>query len=343
MNVIGLDIGTSLIKGIEVKKEKGVSELLNYSFSPAFKESFLSESIEDSDKLAERLRKFISDSSFSSTNVVASFPETHVFTRVIEIPKMSKKDLQKAVFWEAEQYLPLSIDDVTLNFQILPKDEESEKVNKTEVLLVAVPKSLVNRFIKIFTKAGLNPVGLEPESMAIARSIYYNESSYPVTLIVNIGSDVTNLSILVEDYIRFTRSIATGGSSLSRAISQELNLEEKQAQEYLKNYGLDESKMDGKIKASIEPIFNVILNEIRKSIAYYETRKNPRRVKRIVLCGGTSSIPGVLVYAAQYLNLEVQKADPWKKLVTGEKYNEKELDELGPMFAAGVGLVLKEI
>ncbi|MBU1016631.1 MAG: type IV pilus assembly protein PilM [Patescibacteria group bacterium] len=343
MDIIGLDIGTSLIKGVAVRKEKGTCELLNYAFSPAFKESLLSESATDADKLSESLRKFISESSFSSTNVVASFPETHVFTRVIEIPKMSRKEVEKAVFWEAEQYLPISIEDVTLNFQILPKDIEGESSDKTEVLLVAVPKGLVQRFVKILIKAGLTPVGLEPESMSIARSIYYNESSYPVTLVVNIGSEVTNLSILVDDYIRFTRSISTGGSSISRAISQELNLEAKQAQEYLKSYGLDESKMDGKIKASIEPVFNVILNEIRKSVAFYETRKNPRRVKRVVLCGGTSTVPGILVHTAQYLNLEVQKADPWKKLVVASKFNEKELDDLGPMFATGVGLVLKDI
>jgi len=343
MDIIGLDIGTNLIKGVEVRKEKGICELLSYAFSPAFKESLLSESPEDTEKLASGLREFISSSSFSSSNVIAAFPETHVFTRVIEIPKMSRKEVEKAVFWEAEQYLPVSIEDVTLNFQILPKDAESENSGKTEVLLIAVPKGLVQRFVKVLTKAGLTPVGLEPESMSIARSIYYSETSYPVTLIVNMGSEVTNLSILVDDYIRFTRSISTGGNSIARAISQDLNLEERQAQEYLKSYGLDESKMDGKIKSSIEPVFNVILNEIRKSIAYYETRKNPRRVKRVVLCGGISTVPGILVYTAQYLNLEVQKADPWKKLVVRRKFNEKELDDLGPMFATSVGLVLKEI
>ncbi|OIP97224.1 hypothetical protein AUJ94_02715 [bacterium CG2_30_40_12] len=343
MNVIGLDIGTNLIKGVEVKKEKGTFELLNYTFAPAFKESLLSESDIDADKAASRLREFIAESSFSSNNIIASFPETHVFTRVIEIPKMSQKEVEKAVFWEAEQYLPTSIEDVTLNFQILPRDSEESNQNKTEVLLIAVPKGLVQRFVKILVKAGLTPVGLEPESMSIARSIFYNEKSYPATLIVNIGSEVTNLSILVEDYIRFTRSIGTGGNSLSRAISQELNLEERQAQEYLKSYGLDASKMDGKIKASIEPVFNVILNEIRKSVAYYETRKNFIKVKRVVLCGGTSTVPGVLIYTAQYLNLEVQKADPWKKLLIGGKFSEKELDDTGPMFAAAVGLVLKDV
>jgi len=343
MDVIGLDIGTTLIKGVEVRKEKGSCELLNYALSPAFKESLLSESTADMDSFASHLREFISESSFSSTNVVASFPETHVFTRVIEIPKMSRKEIEKAVFWEAEQYLPISIEDVTLSFQVLPKDVNAGEWDQTEVLLVAVPKGLVQRLVRIFEKAGLTPVGIEPESMSIARSVYYNESAYPVTLLVNIGSEVTNLSILVDDYIRFTRSVATGGSSLSRAISQELNLEEKQAQEYLKSYGLDESKMDGKIKASIEPVFNVILNEVRKSIAYYETRKAPRRVKRVVLCGGTSIVPGVLIYTAQFLNLEVQKADPWKKIVVGSKFNKKELDDIGPLFAAGVGLVLKDI
>jgi len=345
MDVIGLDIGTNLIKAVEVRKKSGSIELLNFSYAPAFKESLLSESSSDADNFARHLRKFIADSGFTGTSVVASFPETHVFTRVIQIPKMSEKEIEKAVFWEAEQYLPVSIEDVNLSFQVLPKDKESgaSEEGKTEVLLVAAPKGLVARFIKILEKSGLSPLGLEPESMSIARSVYFKEEGSPATLIANIGYDATNLSVLVNQCIRFTRSISTGGVSLTRAISQDLNLEAKQAEEYLKSYGLDETKMDGKIRSSIEPVFNVILNEMRKSIAYFESRKSPRKVKRVVLCGGVSTIPGVLVYTAQYLGLEVQKANPWRKIIVGDKFNSKELDEIAPMFASSIGLVLKEV
>jgi len=343
MNILGIDIGTNLIKAVEVKKEKGSTQLLKYSYSSAFNEPLLSELSIDTDNFAKKLREFISYSSFSSENVIASLPESHVFTRVIELPKISKKEIEKAVFWEAEKYLPISIEDVNLNFQILPSDTTLDKEEKTEVLLIAAPKALVNNFVKILEKTGLIPLALEPESMAIARSICYNEESFPETLIINIGSESTTISILVNKYIRFTRNISTGGTTLIRAISQDIGLEMDQAEEYMKSYGLDESKMDGKISSSMEPVFNVILNEVRKSIAYFETKKSPSRVKRVVLCGGISTIPGILIYVAQYLNVEVQKANPWLKITVGDKYSKKELDELGPMFAASVGLVLKEV
>lgn len=345
MNILGIDIGTNLIKAVEAKKEKGLVEIINYAYAPAFKESLLSGSEEAIENYTRRLREFIANSSFTSTDVVSSLPESYVFTRVIEMTKLSSKELDKAILWEAEQYLPASIEDVDLNYQVLPPDSSLEKRKKMEVLLVAVPKKLIRNFIKVIEKSGLTPLGIEPESMAIARSIGYGELSSPNTLIMNIGSESTTISIQVDNHIRFTRNISTGGGSLARAISQDIGLEEKQAEEYLKSYGMDETKMDGKIRASIEPIYNVILNEVRKSIAYFETKKSPSRVKRIVLCGETSMIPGLLIYTVQYLSVEVVIADPWSKVTIDvtKKFNAKELDDIGPMFAASVGLVLKDI
>lgn len=339
MNIIGLDLGTESIKAVELKKDShGNFSLVEFAIEPSPKANIQSDSAVELEEYSKYLRGFIRSHSFTTRNVAVSLPESQIFSRVISMPNMSENELSKSIKYEAEQYIPIPLDDVNLDYEII------DTKDKMEVLLVASSKSLVEKYIRILRGAGLIPVALEPETTAIVRSsLGRGEEFSGATLIINIGSLTTELAIVFKGFIRFSRSISTGGTALSRAISQELGFEMNQAEEYKKSYGLDESQLEGKVVNVIKPVFDVIVNDIKRAVAFFSTHNQEIPIRRAVICGGTSQLPGILVYLAKELNLEVQQADPFRNIQMNGKFPAKEIEDQQPLLCVAVGLAMKEV
>jgi type IV pilus assembly protein PilM len=160
------------------------------------------------------------------------------------MPVLSDDELASAIKWEAEQYVPIPLTEVTLDWQVIFRPKTPAPDSKMEVFLVAAPMKVVNKYLKILKMANLRPIAVETDIIAIARSLVGNNPYSPTTLIVNIGASTTDLSIVRVGAIAFTRSIATGGTAFARSIAQDLGFELPQAEEYKKTYGLDETKLE---------------------------------------------------------------------------------------------------
>lgn len=344
MNFVGLDLGSYEFKAVELKKDKkdkkGEKALVTYSSALAPPHFLASDSEVDWAAYSKALEKFYTEAEFSTNNVVAALPESQIFTRVITVPKMSGKELKNAMQWESEQYIPVPLDDVSLDYKVIGN---AGAVDKIDILLVAAPLTLTKKYLKIISDAGLETIGLETEALAAARSLVGLNSSSPTTLIVSIGAATTDITIISGGFIRFTRSISTGGEAFARAVSQGLGFEIGRAREYVRSYGLEESQLEGKVMKAIKPIFDVVVSEVKRSIAYYAAHRKDDLIRRVVVSGGTANLPGVLVYLAAALNLEVQVADPWEGLAIPEKFGREELESIGPRFAVAVGLALKDV
>lgn len=342
MNFFGLDIGSSSLKLVELRGDRNKTRSLQL-----FAASQLSRTVdiptasdEDLKDLATVVKEFVDSYLLLSKKVVVALPESQIFTRVVNFPKMTEKELSGAIPFEAQQYVPIPLSEVSLDYQII--ESLSSTDNQMEVLIIAAPKTLVVKYLKVLKDASLEVIGLETETIAVARSLI-SDPRIPTTLIVNIGALTTDLSVVSAQAVRFTRSIATGGTALARAISQTLGFDLAQSEEYKKTYGFDATQLEGKVMQAIKPIFDVVVDEIKRSTAYYNTRHKDDNVKRIVICGGTASIPGTVVYLASSLDLEVELGNPWSRIGVPSKFSKKELEENGPSFAVAVGLALKEI
>jgi len=334
---VGLDIGSTILRAAQIKKRT----LLAFAYAPAPAGiTIASEDKEDLTKLAEAIANLFRSGNFSSRNVVVSLLEPEIFTRVIAFPQMEEKEITAAVQNEAQQYIPLPLEETTLDYEILgPSEVESGKI---DVLLVAAPKVLTQRYVTVLNQAGLNPLSLETEAMALSRSGVGDTSKAPM-MITSIGAKTTDLSIFSGNALRFTRSISTGGEALIRALSQSLGFEMEQAQEYFKSYGLlEDPKTGGKVMTAIKPIFDIIVEEIRRSLAFYSSR-HKKQVKRLILIGGVTNLPGIVVYLAEALGIEVGRGNPWETITIPDEFPRKELTELAPTFAVAIGLALKEL
>jgi len=247
--------------------------------------------------------------------------------------------LNSALKWEAEQYVPIPLDEVTLTHQIVGQVKEEGK-EKMEVLLAAAPNRLIDKMMKVLKTAGLNAISLETEIVAIARSLVLPNSE--PTMIIDLGATATDLAIVEKGQVVFTRSVATAGEALTRAVVIGLGLENGQAEAYKKAYGADPEKLEGKVHKAISPVLEIIVGEIEKAIQFYQSGEKETKINRVILTGGTAGLPEVANLLAKKLNLEIQLGDPFGQIIKDE-VSVKIASSDAPFYAVAVGLAMKEI
>ena len=342
LNHFGLDIGTHSIKTVQLGGQNTRPVFIAAGQVPTPTQSGTIESEEDIVVIAETIKKLHQEAHISTNKVVTSLPESQIFTRVVELPNLSDKEVQSSITWEAEQYVPIPIDEVRLDWQILSRPDQKGPSGKVEVLLVAAPKVLIERYLKILKKAGLVAASVETEITAAVRSLVQRVEGTPTTMIISLGASTTDISIVSANQISFTRSIATGGLALARGVAQDLGFELDQATEYMKTYGLEVTQLEGKVMQAIKPVFDVVVNEIRRALAFYQSKHPNTPVKRVVLTGGTAKLPGLVLYLAEALGLEVQQGNPWEGISLPSQVSQKLVGE-GTSYAVAVGLALKVV
>lgn len=341
MPIIGLDLGNHTFRAVEMEEQRERTYLKRYGNHRNDSLNLYSTSKGELDEYATELKQFFAENNFSTPEAVVSLPESEVFTRVVEMPRMDEKDLRNSIIYEAEQYIPIPLDQVSFDFQIL--DESFEDKNKMNVLIVAAKKTIVSKYIGILEKAGVTPIAFEPESLAVSRILGESVNKPTATILLHIGSTASQIVISYRGFIRFTRSVAIGGEDLTKAIENKLGFDHNQAIEYKRTYGLDIKEGEGKVAEALRPIFDKILEEVKKSEVFYTTHHPNVNINRIIIAGGTAQMPGLLFYVANNLSLEVELANPWKNIefVKNLQTKKEEIMELGPRFVTSVGLALK--
>lgn len=340
LNHFGLDIGSHAIKAVQLTGSPESPTFVTAGLYPSPPSALLSESEDDLKTVAETIKNLHRDAKITTNRVVTALPESQIFTRVVEMPELSKQEVQSAIDYEAEQYVPLPLSEVRLTWQVLATRQGADKKPKMDVLLVAAPNTLINKYLNIIKMANLTAVSLETETTAIVRSLVQRIEGSPTTMVISIGASTTDLTIVDASHISFTRSIATGGLALARGVANDLGFEVDQAVEYMKTYGLDATQLEGKVMQAIKPVFDVVVNEVRRALAYYAGKYPDKPVKRIVLAGGTAKLPGIVIYLAEALGLEVQVGNPWDGIALPPNISKKLIDE-GTSYSIAVGLALK--
>lgn len=335
----GLDIGTTSIKIVWLNQEKKDFSYASSLSTPAPQQGMQSESPFDQQEMAQLINKLVISAKITTNNVNVALPENHVFTKVIDMPVLSEKELENAIYWEAEQYIPAPLDTMTLDWSILQKPDGALPEEKMQVLLVAAPTELIKRYQTIIELAGLTIVSIEPEMLSTIRGTIVDDKS-PTSLLMSIGSLSTTLSIVQKGIITFNYSIPLGGIAMTRAIAADFGLTAQQAEEYKRVYGMSDKNFGGKVGKAIEPILTSILSEVKKAMSFYEEKNKNTPISQILLSGGGASLPGIGIYFAQNMSIETVIANPWK--IQGIQGVPPAIEASGPEYSIAVGLALKE-
>ena len=333
---IGLDIGSKTVKIVELSTE---GKTLNLKASGVVGYKGKSPEIAKDDKelapLAEATKKLHKEAKISSKDVAIALPEQHVFTRTIRFPLLTDAEISSAVKWEAEQYIPIPINEAIIQHQILERREDVTPAQAV-VLLIAAPKTLVQKYSKVITMSGLRLNTVETELLALTHSLAPVDQT---VLIVDFGAQSTDIAIAKNGSLMFSRSISTAGEAFTRAVSQTLGIEEIQAEEYKRTYGLSENQLEGKIKAALDPIFRTVADEIKKAIHFYQSEEKGDSPCSAILSGGTAGMPNVASELAKLLGIEVVVGNPFSG-VNVDPQAVKSLSGYAPLYSIAVGLAM---
>lgn len=335
----GLDIGATSIKVVYLSKQRDGYKLNSALTYPTPPKGMLSESPLDQEEMVQALNKVIEIAKIPTKNVNIALPENLVYTRVIEMPHLSEKELAAAIYWEAEQYIPVPLLDIVLDWKVLNRPQKQG--DKMQVLLVGAPNVLIEKFQKILKMAGLEIVSIETEVLSAVRALAEAEGErFPTSVIVQIGSVNTALVIAKKGIIVFSYSIPMGGAAINRALASDFGLSENQAEEYKKTYGVTEKALGGKITKTTENVLMFILTEVKKALAFYsEKYKLDDPIKQIILSGGSARLPGIDLYFVRNLGIETIIANPWKVLFSQQI--SEEMQRGGASFVVSVGLAMR--
>ena len=335
---VGIDIGSKTIKIVELEKE-GNSFKLKGSGVVAYNGSPIERLTDEKDLsvLAQAIAKLHKEANISTKDVKIALPETQVFTRAIKFPLLTDQEIASAVKWEAEQYIPIPVEEAIVQHQII---ERKENITPPEVsvLLVAAPRKLVEKYVKVLQLAKLNVTAVETELASLVRALAPEKQT---SLLIDFGARSTNIAIANNAQLVFSRSIPTAGEAFTRALAQGLGIEYQQAEQYKRAYGFSVNQLEGKINARLSPVFKMVSDEMRKAIHFYQSEEKGNPPSSAIISGGTAGMPEVINVLSNNLGIEVVIANPFAKIKLSEAAT-KSLAGYAPLYPIAVGLALRE-
>ncbi|HVZ58760.1 MAG TPA: type IV pilus assembly protein PilM [Patescibacteria group bacterium] len=339
MNTFGLDIGATSMKLVMLHKTKSSFVLKSCLMTVTPAKGMFSESPVDQQAMAQAVQRLVVDAKVTSKSVTIALPENQVFTKVIEMPELSDKELSSAIYWEAEQHIPAPLNTMAIDYKVVRRNISHALSPKMQVLLVGAPSALVHRYQQIIEMTGLSIAAVETEIISVVRALIPANSTATL-LLVTIGALSTSLAIVQAGTIIFTYSIPLGGAAMDRAIASNFGFAPQQAEEYKKTYGINDQSLGGKISLALQPILMSILTEVKKALAYYVDKyANDTPISQIVLTGGSSLLPGLDLFFVKNAGIETIIGNPWKTFpVTGVT---PELIDQGPRFSVAIGLAMR--
>jgi type IV pilus assembly protein PilM len=341
---VGLDIGSSAVKLVEVLDASEGYLLNNFSLIPLERGILAEGAIMDSNVLCDKIRRLFKTSGCKTKKVVVSLSGHKVIARKAAFQAVEEEELRQLINDEAGNYLPFdNVQDVSFDFQILGESEGSP--GQMDVVLVAAKKDIVQSYVEVLEKAGLKPVIMDVDSFSL-ESMYeanYDFEESDVVVLVNIGASMTNINVVKRGGSIFTRDISMGGHYITESIQEKLRLTFDEAERIkIESPGMDVS--GGSLRVDpldhAEPLFA----EIERSIDYFRSTHGGEYIKEVILSGGSAKINGIDEALTQRLNIETKIARPFQNLGFNKKlFNPAYLEEIGPVAAIGVGLALRRM
>ena len=357
----GLDISDLSLKIIKLKKKGKFLSLAAFG-EEEIKPGIIKEGeIKDEEALVKILKEALTKvkgEKLKTKYVIASLPEEKAFLQVIQMPKMSEEDLKSAVIYEAENYIPLPIEEVYLDSQIVPP--VYNHLDHFDVLIAALPKKTVDPYLSCLKSAGLRPKALEIESLAIARALIKNEvTTFPV-LLIDLGATRTSFIVFSGHSLRFTSSIPVSARSFTEIISKALKVNLAEAEKLKIKYGLEEKielkikdkktevkKERGEVFEALVPVLVDLIQQIKRYLEYYRTHASHEHlppdgkgVAKILLCGGGANLKGLPELLSLELKIPTELGNPWINIPEGKKMEKLPFEKsLG--YATAIGLALR--
>lgn len=330
----GLDIGSTAIRLVELRGgQSGAKALLKYAYVPLEGNLASSDSKADQQKLAQIISQLVKQAGVTTKNVAVGIPSSKVFTTVADVDRLPPDELNKAIRYQADALIPTPLAESKVDWALIG-DSPSDK-SKQEIILSSVPNKFVEERLDMLEAAGLNVIAFEPDNLAMARAIAAPDAA--PQLLLDVGRWSSDLVIMLNGVPHLTRSIPTATEAIVRSAIQNLNVDQKQAEQFVFKFGMSKDKLEGQVFQAVSPTVDLLTAEIEKSIKFFQARYTNAKLDRIIVTGGASVIPEFPLYLANKFGMNVEIGNAWRN-VSFSADRQNELLAISNQFGVAVGL-----
>jgi type IV pilus assembly protein PilM len=339
--LVGLDIGSSAVKAVELKPGGRTYKVVNYGSEPLPSDSIVDGAINDAGAVADAIRRLFDSRQIRTKEVAASLSGSAVIVKKITLPLMSDAKLAESIAWEAEQYIPFDIQDVNLDYHVLDRSNGDGR-NTMDVLLVAAKKDKIADYTGVISQAGRTPVVVDVDAFALQNvyEVNYGVHDGAVVALLDIGASATTINILSGEQSVFTRDLSIGGRAYADALQRELNVPASAAEQLKRGSDADGVSAD-EARPVLRAVTENVMLEIEKTFAFYKSTTSSERIDRIFVSGGASRSEGFSDALAERFKVPVDMLDPFKKVSFDSRKLGADVDEAGATAAVAVGLALR--
>ncbi|HVR98909.1 MAG TPA: type IV pilus assembly protein PilM [Thermoanaerobaculia bacterium] len=342
--VVGLDIGSSAIKLVELRERKpGEFHLQRLGIEPLSPEAIVDGSIMDSSLVVDAIHSLNDQTKVKNTSYATSLSGHSVIIKKIQLPAMPEEELAESIQWEAEQYIPFDINDVRLDYVTLADGEPGR--DTMEVLLVAVKRDKVNDYVSVISQTGKTPALVDIDAFAVqnAYEVNYDLDSRKVVALINMGAGVTNINILSRGTTVFWRDISFGGNQFTEALQREFNLSFAQAESLKRGESVDRYT-PAEARPVLDSVSTEMASEVRKTFDFFSATSSEGPVDELVLSGGCALTPNLLQVLRERFEVPTELMNPLRKIHFKESdFNGDWLRSIAPMMAVAVGLGIRRV
>jgi type IV pilus assembly protein PilM len=342
-SVVGLDIGSSAVKAVELKAVGNTYRVAAFGSEPVPPDSIVDGAIIDAGAVSDAIRRvFDGNKAFKAKDVCASLSGNAVIVKKITLPVMTQAELDESIYWEAEQYIPFDVQDVNLDYQILDPGTGPDSRGSMEVLLVAAKKDKIGDYTGVISQAGRNAVVVDVDAFALQNAYEMNYGFEPgqVVVLLNAGASAINVNILHGEQSVFTRDVSIGGNAYTEALQKDLDLPYEAAEQLKKGIPVDGATVD-EARHVIRAITDNVLLEVQKTFDFFKATASSDHIDKIVVSGGASRVEGFYEMLAERFGTPVEEFDPFKTITWDTKI-EANVAEAASTGAVAVGLALRK-
>jgi type IV pilus assembly protein PilM len=343
-SLVGLDIGSSAVKAVELKPAGKAYKVSAFGSEPVPPDSIVDGAIIDGGAVAEAIRRLFGGLGIKTKDVAASLSGNAVIVKKIALPIMTDSELAESIYWEAEQYIPFDIQDVNLDYQILDKHTDGGK-GAMDVLLVAAKKEKIADYTGVIAQAGRSAVIVDVDAFALQNAYEANYGIEPgaVVVLLNAGASATNINILNGEQSVFTRDISLGGNAYTEALQKELNLPFDLADQLKRGVAVDGVTFDD-ARPVLRAVTENVMLEIQKTFDFFKATASSDRIDRIMLSGGASRAEGFNEMLSERFAAPIEPLDPFKRVsLDTKKFQVESAADVAPTAAVAVGLALRRV
>lgn len=329
-----LDIGTTAVRVVQLTGGNGSWSLVNYGSVPVDIKISNSDAPQDQKKLGEVIMTAVGQSGIRARDVVLGIPSDKMFTTVIQLPEMPANELATTIKYQAEQYIPMSLSEVQVDWALLGKAVDDP--SKNEILLTSAQNSFTEARLDLVEGLGFNVVAIEPDQLAITRALLPAQRT-DACVIVEVGDFTTDIVLAYGDAPRLMRSLPTGMQGLVKTASQNLSIKPEQAVQFILKFGLQQDKLEGQVFRALQGTVDQLVGEVEKSVKFFQTKYPSVPVGSVIVSNYGVTIAGLSDYLGQQLGLRTELGNPWQRVQVSAS-DQVNLQPLSSQFATAIGL-----